>query len=98
MYISLPFFFQCFVLFKKCCERETPSNYFVKLYFYRSYSNAADGAMEKNNAISNRKNEVFIRGKLRVHRTSSVAQLGDPQYFWIFILKQQDIESSNTFM
>lgn len=66
MYISLPFFFQCFVLFKKCCERETPSNYFVKLYFYRSYSNAADGAMEKNNAISNRKNEVFIRGRLRV--------------------------------
>lgn len=54
--------------------------------------------MEKNNAISNRKNEVFIRGKLRVHRTSSVAQFGDPQYFWIFILKQQDIESSNTFM
>lgn len=47
MYISLPFLFQCFVLFKKCCERETPSNYFVKLYFYRSYSNAADGAMEK---------------------------------------------------
>ena len=32
MCISLPFFFQCFVLFKKCCERETPSNYFVKLY------------------------------------------------------------------
>ena len=81
MYVSQPFFFQCFVLFKKCCERETPSNYFVKLYFYRSYSNAADGAMEKNNAISNRKNEVFIRGRLRVHRTSRVAQLGDPQYF-----------------
>ena len=59
MYISLPFLFQCFVLFKKCCERETPSNYFVKLYFYRSYSNAADGAMEKNNAISNRKRCLF---------------------------------------